>query len=173
MSRPPAYSLSGLPNLIPGDRLRLREYTDEQVARLLDESARDPEYADDYPFDGSRGAATGYARRRPEDHAPGFGMYAVIRNADDRIIGDIGFHTAPHDGSAEIGFGLAPSARGQGYGTEMVGLLTGWATRQPRLARLTARVLPTNAASLKVLAHNGFHETGEEQQGHLVLRRAR
>ena len=48
-------------------------------------------------------------------------VWLVVRHADGRIIGDIGTHGPPdHEGCVEIGYALAPAARGQGIGTAVV-----------------------------------------------------
>src|SRR5690348_9097357 len=45
-------------------------------------------------------------------------VWLVVRRADGRIVGDMGTHGPPDSaGHAEIGYSLAPSARGQGIGT--------------------------------------------------------
>src|SRR5580704_14939728 len=51
-------------------------------------------------------------------------VWVMVRRADGRIIGDIGTHDPPDsEGCVEIGYVLAPSARGQGIGTAAVAAL--------------------------------------------------
>jgi RimJ/RimL family protein N-acetyltransferase len=85
-------------------------------------------------------------------------------------VGTIGCFGPPDDGETEIGFGLVPEARGQRVATEA---LTAYAAEADRLGvRLTARVEPDNAASLRVLARCGFTELrGSTDEGELVLAR--
>jgi GNAT superfamily N-acetyltransferase len=51
-------------------------------------------------------------------------VWLIVRRADGRIIGDLGTHGLPDsEGCVEIGYTLAPSARGQGIGTAAVAAL--------------------------------------------------
>ena len=57
--------------------------------------------------------------------SPPFGYYRITRLADGRAIGGLGFKGQPDGGCVEIGYGLAPSARGHGYAAEaVIALLT-------------------------------------------------
>ena len=58
------------------------------------------------------------------------------------------------------GYGLAAPFRGRGLGTELVGLLAGWAAAQPGVRRVTAEVLVGNVASRRALEANGFALVG-------------
>ena len=77
-------------------------------------------WADDYPFEGdlvvlemmSRAGAGAGADPRP------FGYHRISRRVDGRALGGIGFKGAPVNGALEVGYGLVPSARGQGYARE-------------------------------------------------------
>jgi len=155
-------------NSIAGTGVRLRELTAAGVASLLDAQAPRDGWASDYPFEGSRAAARGF-QGRPTDQSggtPGFGMYQIVRIADSLVIGDIGFHTPPQDGSVEVGFGLAPSARGAGHASEALRLLVSWAGRRAEVRRVVARTLVDNEPSKAVLARAGFIETGTD--GNLI-----
>jgi len=114
--------------------------------------------------EGSRAAGRGFqGRSAGQQHdTAGFGMYQIVRLADGLVIGDIGFHTPPQDGSVEVGFGLAPSARGAGHASEALGLLVGWAARQAGVREIVARTLTDNAPSKGVLARAGFTEIGTD-----------
>src|SRR3984885_11747050 len=51
-------------------------------------------------------------------------VWLVVRRADGQILGDLGTHGPPDsEGCVEIGYALAPSARGQGIGTAAVAAL--------------------------------------------------
>ncbi len=79
-------------------------------------------------------------------------------------VGGVGFKTPPADGQAEIGYGLAPSARGQGLMTEAVGGMLAIARRHG-LAAVTAHTDPANLASIRVLERNGFAPAGRVPAG--------
>lgn len=73
------------------------------------------------------------------------------------VIGELGWKGGPSpDGTAEIGYGLAPAYRGQGFGTEMVAAFVQWATDQPEVRRVVAETLADNIASRRVLERSGF-----------------
>lgn len=150
------------PNTIPGTHVVLRELTVAEVALLLDEQAVQDGWAPDYPFEGSRAAARGFQGRSAEQHRPGFGMYQIVRIADGLVIGDIGFYAPPKVGSVEVGFGLAPSARGAGHGSEALQLLVGWAAKQADVRRVVARTRVDNEPSKAVLARAGFTSVGRD-----------
>ena len=63
-------------------------------------------------------------------------------------------------GTGELGYFLATSYHGKGYGTEAVELITEWAFDHLRLEKLIASVLSENEASAAVLEKNGFQEEG-------------
>ncbi|WP_377268509.1 GNAT family N-acetyltransferase [Peterkaempfera sp. SMS 1(5)a] len=73
--------------------------------------------------------------------------------------GGICFHGPPLDGATEIGFELAPGARGRGYATEALQALAGWALRQPGVHRVTATTAPGNLPSQRVMDRAGFRRT--------------
>ena len=114
-------------------------------------------WAHDFPFAGDVVAATVFLRASAEfgDQRP-FGFYRISRLTDGRAVGGIGFKGQPIDGCVEIGYGFAPSARGQGYAAEAVtGLLT--VAVDHGLSRLTAETTPDNVASQRTLLRAGFH----------------
>lgn len=77
------------------------------------------------------------------------------------VIGECGWHGGPDaDGAVELGYALAPAFRGQGLGTEAVGVLCAWADTQPGVTTLTARVLPGNEPSVRLLRRLGFVDAG-------------
>ena len=77
--------------------------------------------------------------------------------ADGAVIGECGWAGRPDPaGAVEIGYGLAPSARGRGLGTEAVAVLGVWSEQQPGVRSLVAEVLVGNEASLRLLSRLGF-----------------
>lgn len=88
-------------------------------------------------------------------------VWLVVRRADGRIIGDLGTHGPPDgEGSVEIGYSLAPSARGQGIGTAAVAALVGRLAAVPGIHRLTAVTGARNRASRRLLERQGFRVMG-------------
>ena len=160
-------------NIIETDRLVLRELTAAQVAgvlALLAEGGTSAECTPGYPLAGSGFAAQHFTERTPDELRPGFGMYFLVRRSDGLTIGDMGFHRPPKDGATEIGFGLAESARGQGYATEAATALSRWALAQDGVSRVVARTDPDNLGSQNVLTRSGFrHDRTQDDVLHYVL----
>jgi GNAT superfamily N-acetyltransferase len=87
--------------------------------------------------------------------------WLVVRRADGRILGDLGTHGPPDkEGSVEIGYSLAPSARGHGIGTAVVAALVGRLATAPGIRRVTAVTGAHNTASRRLLARQGFRSAG-------------
>jgi [ribosomal protein S5]-alanine N-acetyltransferase len=81
-------------------------------------------------------------------------LLAVLDDTDE-VVGEGGWKGGPGpDGVAEIGYGLAAPYRGQGLGTELVGLLTTWVLQAAR--QVVAEVLADNVASRRALERNGY-----------------
>ncbi len=79
--------------------------------------------------------------------------------ADGQAIGGIGFKGQPADGCVEVGYGLAPSARGQGYAAEaLVALLD--VAHDHGLSRVVADTTGDNVASQRTLERAGFRHMG-------------
>ena len=113
-------------------------------------------WADDYPFEGDIGAVGGFLRATAAhgEQRP-FGYYRISRLADGRAIGGIGFKGQPDAGCIEIGYGLAPSARGHGYAAEAVAAVLAIAADHG-LSRVIADTTPDNIASQRTLVRAGF-----------------
>jgi RimJ/RimL family protein N-acetyltransferase len=93
-----------------------------------------------------------------------FYAYVIVRRADGLAVGDAGFFGPPGaDGEVEIGYALAPRARGAGLASEAVALLADWALVQPGVRVLTARVEADNAASVRLLDRLGFVADGRSE----------
>jgi len=74
--------------------------------------------------------------------------------------GDLGTHGPPDsEGCVEIGYTLAPSARGKGIGTAAVAAFVGRLAAVPGLRRITAVTGTQNTASRRLLERQGFDLT--------------
>lgn len=144
--------------------IELRPVTHDLArAVVAGESLGDLPRAHDWPhadtFDALRPLA-----EHPEHTGPG--TFLVL--LDGKVVGDCGWFGPPDaEGEVEIGYGLAPSVRGRGLGTEAVRALLAW-VRQQGAVRVRAEVLPGNEASLRLLRRLGFEVVGEHA-GHLVM----
>ena len=89
-------------------------------------------------------------------------VWLVVRDSDGRILGDLGTHGPPDDeGCVEIGYSLAPAARGQGIGTAAVGAFVERLATVPEISQVTAVTGAENLASRRLLEAQGFHLSGE------------
>ncbi|MEV0717355.1 GNAT family N-acetyltransferase [Asanoa sp. NPDC050611] len=117
-------------------------------------------WAADFPFDGDVIGVTAFLRTTAAhgDQRP-FGHYRITRTADGQAIGGIGFKGRPRDGCVEVGYGLAPSARGLGYAVEaLTALLTVAAAHG--VSRVVADTDQDNLASKRTLERAGFRRAG-------------
>ncbi|MBJ7610541.1 MAG: GNAT family N-acetyltransferase [Candidatus Dormibacteraeota bacterium] len=119
-------------------------------------------WADDFPFEGDVGAVGGFLRATAErgEQRP-FGYYRITRLADGQAVGGIGFKGQPDGGCVEIGYGLAPSARGHGYAAEALDALLAMAAERG-LSRVIADTTPDNIASQRTLIRAGFRLVGTD-----------
>lgn len=94
-----------------------------------------------------------------------FGYYRITRLADGRAIGGVGFKGQPEGGRVEIGYGLAPSTRGNGFAAEVVGALLGLAADHG-LSRVIADTAVDNAASQRTLVRAGLRLVSTDDELH-------
>ncbi|MFI6262918.1 GNAT family N-acetyltransferase [Micromonospora sp. NPDC051006] len=119
-------------------------------------------WAADFPFDGDVIGVTAFLRTAAAHGNPRpFGHYRITRKADGKAIGGIGFKGQPHDGCVEIGYGLAASARGQGYAAEAVTVLLTVAAEHG-VSRVVADTDRDNVASQRTLERAGFRQSGAD-----------
>lgn len=91
----------------------------------------------------------------------------VLREPRPVMIGHAGFHGQPgvngpeRARALEVGYTVFPDHRGQGYATEAVLALMGWA-RGRGIDHFIASVGPGNEPSLTIVRKLGFVQTGEQ-----------
>jgi RimJ/RimL family protein N-acetyltransferase len=96
--------------------------------------------------------------------ALGYGTWVIRDRQTGRFAGDIGFKQFRRDLDPvlqtlpEIGWVLAPWARGQGLATEAATAALGWADAVPGWPMTLCIIDPENLASLRVAAKCGFAE---------------
>ena len=143
--------------------IELRQVTHEVARAVLDGAPLPFPHAPDWPHEDTVDALRPLADH-PGDTGPGTFLVVV----DGVVVGDCGWFGPPDDaGEVEIGYGLAPSARGLGLGTASVVALLDWVEGRGA-TRVRAEVLPGNEPSLRLLQRLGF-EVGGEHAGHVVL----
>jgi RimJ/RimL family protein N-acetyltransferase len=105
-------------------------------------------------------------------------LHAVL-DADGRLIGRIGCHSAPVGGRVEVGYAVVPAARGQGVATHVLGVFLDW-LRDQGVDTVVLAVRPDNDPSLRIARRAGFVPVGEREDDEdgqelvleLVLRRS-
>ena len=94
--------------------------------------------------------------------------FAVVEHASDAFVGMIAFVTLRLDaGEAEVGYIVAPEARGQGVAVRALNLLTAWGFEQLGLVRIELRAELENPASLRVAERCGYVREGVLRGVHL------
>ena len=89
---------------------------------------------------------------------PWIGYFATLDN--DEIIGIAGFKGKPKEGKVEIGYGTFKNYQQQGVGTQLCRQLIFLSLQNDSKITITARTLPENNASTRILEKNGFEFAG-------------
>jgi RimJ/RimL family protein N-acetyltransferase len=148
-------------------RLQLHAVDVAEAERIVGRSAGPTDtWVDDFPFEGDVGAVGMFLRATAThgEQRP-FGYYRITRLADGRAIGGLGFKGRPDGGCVEIGYGLAPSARGHGYAAEAVMALLTLAADHG-LTRVIADTTLDNIASQRTLVRAGFRLVSTDAELH-------
>jgi len=148
-------------------RLKLHAIDVAEAERIGARSAGPADaWADDFPFEGDVGAVGGFlgATAALGEQRP-FGYYRITRLSDGQAVGGIGFKGQPDGGCVEIGYGLAPSARGNGFAAEaVIALLTVAANHG--LFKVIADTTLDNIASQRTLIRAGFRLVSTDAEVH-------
>ena len=137
-------------------RLLLHAIDVAEAERIVARSAGPADaWADDFPFEGDVGAVGVFLRATAShgEQRP-FGYYRITRLTDGRAIGGVGFKGQPDGGIVEIGYGLAPAARGDGFAAEAVIALLSVAADHG-IVKVIADTTLDNIASQRTLMRAG------------------
>lgn len=138
-------------------RVELREQLPPEAARIADGRSADLRWIDGAPCEGTTVAAGMVVKAFTVGlYVPGWGVFTIVRAEDGVALGGIGFHGPPANGAVEVGYDLSRSARGAGWATDSVRLLSAWALGQPGVRTVLATTEPANSPSQAVLARAGF-----------------
>ena len=91
----------------------------------------------------------------------GFGSW-IITNKKNEIVGSAGFIGEPKNGVVEIGFGIIPSKRKNGFCREAVLSLINWAMDRNEVNRVIAHCERINKESINVLVNCKFRQMSIE-----------
>jgi ribosomal-protein-alanine N-acetyltransferase len=87
----------------------------------------------------------------------------LLDDRTDHVVGGAGFHAAPDaEGMVEVGYGIDPAYRRQGYARAALLLMVERARQHPGVRTLRATVSPANTASLGLIAQLPFADVGEQ-----------
>lgn len=96
------------------------------------------------------------------------GWFAVVRQRDGQLVGDVVLQPAPWDRDlAEVGWHFAKAWQGRGYATEAAAGLLAHA-KQHGVEGVYAKILPDNVASRGVALRLGMRIVGELDDPHGV-----
>jgi ribosomal-protein-alanine N-acetyltransferase len=97
-----------------------------------------------------------------EDTEQGWSFwYLVTSDEPCELVGICGFKGRPDEsGSVEIGYSILACFQRQGFATEAVSRLVGWAFSHHNVEEVCAETLPHLTQSIRVLEKIGFERTG-------------
>ncbi|WP_327435675.1 GNAT family N-acetyltransferase [Streptomyces sp. NBC_01201] len=147
-------------------RLVLHPMTVSEAEQVVaGESASGAWWGPGYPTDGDVSAARRFLGTCATTGDPQpFGNYEVRRREDGAAIGGVGFHGAPdEEGGVTIGYGLIPSARGNGYASEALRGLLPFA-RARGVTRVKGDADHDNIASQHVMTAAGMRPAGQDER---------
>ncbi|WP_153455314.1 GNAT family N-acetyltransferase [Streptomyces smaragdinus] len=105
-----------------------------------------------------------------DDNEPGHVPFSVVELASNTLVGTATLWGIDnHARAAHIGLGLLPSARGTGYGTDVVSVLCYYGFTVRGLHRLQIETLADNTAMLRSAERNGFVREGVLRSSAWVL----
>jgi ribosomal-protein-alanine N-acetyltransferase len=152
------------PPTLRSDRLTLRQFRDNDVQGIV-EACSDPRtqhWLASVPTPYGAGDARDYLLAVREMGARSAGLNWCVADAtSDRCVGSIsldGF--GGYSRRTEIGYWLHPAVRGQGYMTEALTMVTGYAESNRLTDSILIRAAATNTASRHVAEAAGYHAVG-------------
>jgi RimJ/RimL family protein N-acetyltransferase len=155
--------------------IRLRLRADGDTPAVI-EACRDPAVIrwTRVPEDYDERAAEEWVSESNRQRERGDGMHLVIADASsDAFLGSIGIHRINRDeGRCDIGYFLAPWARGRGVMTAAVRLLSTWIFETLPIDRIEITIEPANAASRAVAERAGYAFEGV-LRSHTVIKGSR
>ncbi len=150
---------------LPGGLGRLRAPADRDVDAIT-AGCRDPESTrwTSVPDPYQRSDAEYFVAHARRAWAFGTEVVCAIVGPDDAWLGSIDLRLNQPDGTdAEVGFLVAPEARGRGYASAALGTLSAWGFDTLGLERIRWRAAVGNEASRQVARKCGFQEEGVER----------
>jgi ribosomal-protein-alanine N-acetyltransferase len=149
---------------IQREQFVLRRERPEDAAAVAKAFADDPGLAVDWGIDEvpDEAKAAGWIAEHIALWDEGQGRhFAIADPRDDALVGGVNFHRfEPAHRRAEVGFWLAPGARGRGIGSAAIEEACRWAFDRFELNRIEMTTLPGNEAALGLARKLGFTREG-------------
>jgi RimJ/RimL family protein N-acetyltransferase len=153
------------PEVLRPDGLALRRFTDADVDRLS-LAFSDPDIQHWNPGPQSTAEVREWMHSRNDWSAGDHASWAVS-DSDDALLGSVSIHRIDADQrDAEIGYWVAPWARGRRVSTRSVTLAVDYAFTRLQLHRIYLFHAVDNVASCRVATTAGFRLEGELRQSH-------
>ena len=153
-----------LPKDLGDEVVVLRAFGDDDV-RAAFEACIDPLIAQHtmFPTPEHEGQTRAWIVSQPGQRERGESLdLAIARRSDDSLLGAVGVvNWAVEHRRAAAGYWLAPAARGQGFATRALELLTAWAMGPPLgLRRIELMIDVTNEPSQRTAERAGYLREG-------------
>jgi RimJ/RimL family protein N-acetyltransferase len=155
------------------DAVLLRPWSGTDV-RAIVAACQDPaisRWSPTIPYPYTEDDACGWLEQQEPARLGGESLcLAVVHATSDEVVGAIDLASVNiEQGTASIGYWLAPEARGHGYITSAVRLLVRWGFGHLGLSRIELTTDPENVASQRVAARCGFRQEGR-LRSHMLIR---
>lgn len=122
-------------------------------------------------FGGPQPYTAAHARKFVRDHVPAEwargdeAIFAIV-GPDEAYAGTVDLRISPADpATGEVGFAIAPAARGRGLATAALGAISRWGFAELGLSRIVWRAEVGNYASRRVAEKAGFAFEGVQRAG--------
>ncbi len=160
-----------VPFTVDNDRVTVRPWSRGDLAAVEDASHDDfIPVLTTVPGEYTQAEGEAFILRQQRRLASGEGWaMAIADNTSGQAIGHIGLWISSLDkGRAEIGYWIAPSSRGQGFASDALVLVTGWAFEELTVARLSLFIEPWNSASIRTAERAAYQREGLLQQWEVI-----
>ena len=152
------------PTELAGDGVRLRPLRDDDAPAYAAAFRDDPELGLLIGTETDPDEASVRERIANAEQRGGFEL-AITADVSDAFLGLVAVHGIEiAHGRAEVGFWLAPDARGAGLGTRAVALVVSWLFGEAGLRRVEMTTTPENAGALHLARRLGFEQEGVLRQ---------
>lgn len=112
--------------------------------------------------------ALAWCRRGADWESGSHATFSVLDATSGRLLGNVSLHKIDRQaGDAEIGYRVAPWARGRGVATDSVAAAARWAFGALRLVRIELAHAVANPASCRVAEKAGFPWEGTLRQAYV------